>query len=273
MKKRARMEIVHWRREAYTLKRRNSLSIGAPATLVAKLRRDKLSDQAASPLFSKIPGEIRAIIYVYALTDAGAINWMLVRDWHHRFTVPRAFSCLPTNGDPVEDGFPWERWKYEASGRALLRTCRRIYTEAIPILYSKNQFRFEDGISLHAFAAITPTSMLKNIRSLRIDGCSGMRGEDMLAVIRLPCWENLRVIYIAHHWPISDGYDPFEIIATEAETLKNCVFHFLLYENEYHSGNPHVKDPADRRLLSYKYVDPRADPNWRSADWRTVTEV
>lgn len=224
--KQARMDLVHWRRKAHTLARRNSLSIGTPTTLVAKLRGDKLSDQAACPLFSKLAREIRESIYQSALTESGAIHWGLTRDWHHRFSVPKAWSCLPIIGDPTQSKFPWESWRSGASGTtgcALLRTCRRIYTEAIPILYSKNQFRFNDGISLHAFAATTPTSRLKNIRSLRIDGCEGMGEEDMRAVIRLKCWENLRVMYLVHNWPIEESYDPRAILPEYVAGISRCI--------------------------------------------------
>lgn len=267
------MDIVHWGRKSHALKRRKSLSIGASTTLVAKIQRKHVADQAGCSLFAKIPMEIREMIYQFALTDTGAVDWALKRDWHHRFTVPRANSCLPISGDPAEIEYRCQHAKPGASGCALLRTCRRIYTEAIPILYSITQFHFDDGDALHAFAAITPTSRLRNIRTLRIDLGTGLGDKTCRAVIRLKCWENLRVMYIANQWPITDEYDPYESIVAEAESLKHCVFYFLMYENEYFVRSPNVVRTGPRKLLSYKYVDPKADPGWRNVEWRNIEEV
>ncbi|OAL01017.1 hypothetical protein IQ06DRAFT_293166 [Phaeosphaeriaceae sp. SRC1lsM3a] len=266
----ASIDTVHWQRKVHALKRRQSLSIEATTSLIAKIRKKKVSDQETCLLFNKIPPEIREMIYEYALVETGAIQWGLERDWEYQFTVLKAVSCLPTTGDPTNIEYGWEHTKCGSSGGALLRTCRRIYTEAISTLYTRTQFRFTDAASLHAFAAITPASRLREIRSLRMDWSSWFSFKDHHAVVRFQCWENLRVVYIADDPFVPGPPDPFQSIVAKMESSTNCVFYLLNYGKPPNLRTSDRAPTYRRKLLSYKYVDPKKDPNWREAEWCMV---
>ncbi|KAK8228022.1 hypothetical protein HDK77DRAFT_486551 [Phyllosticta capitalensis] len=74
-----------------------------------------IDPQLSSPLFSKLPPELRAQIWAHLLTHPSII--LLVAD----------------------GGLPHTHYGRHLSP-ALLRTCRRIYLEALPILYGRNAF-------------------------------------------------------------------------------------------------------------------------------------
>ncbi|KAH7409902.1 hypothetical protein DE146DRAFT_329841 [Phaeosphaeria sp. MPI-PUGE-AT-0046c] len=272
--KRAHMNDVHWRRKAQTLKRRRSLSIGATNTLGSRNRTKKVSDQGACPLFTKLPTEIREMIYQYVLIDTGAFYWRQYRDWEHRFNVVKAYPCLPTSGDPMKIEYEWHLARSGGSGCAFLRTCRLVYTETIPILYRNTQFRFSDYSSLHAFSAITPTSKLRHIRSLWIDWSAWLGIKNSDAIIRLKCWENLRFMYILIDELFHRSSNSSDLVVGEAEPIGNCVFYFLVYATlpQIRNQDRNQAEPLTHhwKLQSYKHVDPKGDPNWRNADWCMV---
>lgn len=52
---------------------------------------------------------------------------------------------------------------------SLLRTCRRVYSDVIPYLYSKPTFSFQDTLPFLAFVASIPPSHFQHIRSVTIN--------------------------------------------------------------------------------------------------------
>ncbi|TID17574.1 putative WD repeat-containing protein [Venturia nashicola] len=91
-----------------------------------------MDPQLQSPLFSRLPGELREQIWKYALTSSGAI-------------VDPTISPYPrTHFQPVPK-----------LGVSLLRTCKRINTEtSSAFLYSQNRFRFTNAHTMHHFLSI-----------------------------------------------------------------------------------------------------------------------
>ncbi|KAF1948685.1 hypothetical protein CC80DRAFT_299207 [Byssothecium circinans] len=169
------MSNIHFEHKGRKISRRNSLSIGQPTKPWTKLLSKKVSNQTTSPLF-KLPLEIREMIYEYSLIDdrGGYIetwDWKDTRFLHlvtSRRTQDRKMLveclCLDRRGERRSKAF---------LRSALLRTCRRIYTEALPILYAKTQFVFFTGRVFNAFSLHTPSSHVQHIRSLRInDACT-----------------------------------------------------------------------------------------------------
>ncbi|KAF1977028.1 hypothetical protein BU23DRAFT_318114 [Bimuria novae-zelandiae CBS 107.79] len=59
--------------------------------------------------------------------------------------------------------------KFRGTWVSFLQTCRRVYSEAIPFLYSLPTFFFHDTMPFLAFAASLPPSHFKHIRSVTIN--------------------------------------------------------------------------------------------------------
>lgn len=266
-RKKSRMERMHFDRKSQALERRKSLSIGADTPWWNRLRTKQVSNQATSPLFSKLPREIREIIYGYALTGTGAIYWDLARKRGRKFPKLKAYPCLPTSGAPEKIAFDIRPAKFEGANCAVLRTCRLIYTEALPVLYRSTQFTFSGHASLRAFSKVTPRERLEEIRSIRID-CQDWRNEPFLAGNRFECWKNLRVVYAAYHGDIDFLQNHLELIVEEARSAEGCAFCLLMYEAPTSPKNRHQEHAGP---LSYAYVDPKRD--WTALEWHEVKDV
>lgn len=171
-RKHERMSAVHFEHRGRAInRRRNSLSIGKPTGRFTRMLRKRTSDQAASPLFSKLPTEIREAIFEAVLVETGAV--LLASSgpgysYFDRFSRIVGLVCDRATEDHI-DQIPWGLPRGPDASLALLCTCRRIYTEALPILYSRTQFAFRETGDCVAFSQITPKPHLQRIRSLRID--------------------------------------------------------------------------------------------------------
>jgi hypothetical protein len=161
---------VHFEHQGRKVKRRSSLSIGQPTTPWRKLRQKKASSQRDSQIFSTLPPEIRELIYEYTFMDTGAVLVGTCREDKFRRINARPYTQIQTvfldNESDITCQPPRSR-----SGSALLRTCRLIYTEALPILYARTQFVFEEHRSslryqFNLFNQVMPTSHLQHIRFL-----------------------------------------------------------------------------------------------------------
>ena len=126
---------------------------------------------ASSPLLCKLPLEIRRKIYAYALGQQ-VVHILLVprRITHISCTSPTATDftrvCCP-DADPsrVPRHVPTPPSKIAV---ALLRTCRQIYAEALPVLYESNTFDTNDLSAFVFLAAAIPPKGLASIRSLHV---------------------------------------------------------------------------------------------------------
>ncbi|KAF2678545.1 hypothetical protein K458DRAFT_423002 [Lentithecium fluviatile CBS 122367] len=171
----AAMSAVHFEHRGRKINRRNSLSVGKPVKVWARLFRKKTSSQSESPLFSKLPPELRFAIFELALVDTGAVHmhmgythrsgWTLYED--SRFMRIQAMSCDLNVETPLQLEKEDHALLNDYSSTTLLRTCRLIYTEALPILYSNNQFVFGHVNMFTTFTRNIPKSHLQYLRSIR----------------------------------------------------------------------------------------------------------
>lgn len=138
--------------------------------------------QLQSPLFSNLPLEIRRLIYHHALVSRsthivrlgprlGHIRCRLSRNarpWDHR--------CwgITVNGSDLyhgpHDGFPTEEETEENKPGLLplVMACRRIYTEAMPVLYGDNTFSMLHLESVMSLADTILPQRLNTIRSVEL---------------------------------------------------------------------------------------------------------
>ncbi|KAF2438420.1 hypothetical protein P171DRAFT_491091 [Karstenula rhodostoma CBS 690.94] len=177
-----RMSDMHFVRQGRKLRRRNSLSIEKP---VGKIRQTlkilkKPFNQHLSPLFAKLPYEIRIQIYEKALSDTGAVciyTAPITDDWDsfHKLRAADGLLHLGIQPSPqymtrISSGLMGRIESYHLS-IALLQTCRLLYSEALPLLYSYNQFVFNDPRRLVALSHSIPRTHFEHIRSIWLD-CS-----------------------------------------------------------------------------------------------------
>lgn len=113
----------------------SKLSIGlqkpsmAAATMTAKgpmLPKSSVKLQKRCPLLYAIPPEIRCMIYSHLLVSADPINSEQANK-----LIGDKRSVLLSDHNPIS-----------GISATLLRTCRKVYNEALPILYGRNVFIF-----------------------------------------------------------------------------------------------------------------------------------
>ena len=126
---------------------------------------------ASSPLLTKLPLELRQKIYTYAL-GSHLVHILLTpsRIAHFCCTCPTFTdfnrACCPSARHlivPKSVPIP-----PSPIAIALLRTCRQIYAEAIPILYSSNTFDIDDLRAFVLLAGNVPSRGLSAIKSLHL---------------------------------------------------------------------------------------------------------
>ncbi|KAI0105692.1 hypothetical protein GGR51DRAFT_548941 [Nemania sp. FL0031] len=137
------------------------ISDAEPSSRVGSRRPNKGSETEApirkkqrSLLFG-LPVEIRLEIY----------DWLLVSRFNRLKNLPEVVGNnhqkMILLSDPKDH-------RYRTIGLAILQTCKQIYREAVPILYSRNVFQFLDpDLMLRLMDQIGPTNT-KLIRSLDI---------------------------------------------------------------------------------------------------------
>jgi hypothetical protein len=111
-----------------------------------------MDPQLNSPIFSKLPGELRNAIYAFASTSQTPI------------TDPSNPSCK--SGQAIAT----QHHQIPALGFALQRTCKRVYNElgTYP-LYTLNNFRFTSATSAHRFLISLPKEQAVLIRDVEVD--------------------------------------------------------------------------------------------------------
>lgn len=180
---RERMSDMHFARKGRQWKRRKSLSSVEPASSLSRiLKKSKTSSsQQLSPLFAKLPYEIRTQIFEYVLFDMGIIliDTIAISSIRRSFHKIRAQTCSRDLVSPKDIGYldmfgPDGLAGPDSLTRphinvALLQTCRRVYQEVIPLVYANTHFFFKDPRHLIALSHSIPRTHFQQIRSIRMD--------------------------------------------------------------------------------------------------------
>lgn len=127
-----------------------------PATLAETFQAQGVHSQDPSPLFNKIPSELRNLIFEYVFTEYPAVPPLA-----HDFAVQMNHDEAPTPAEVIGNETPSANWDTMTNARNdwirpdcsgaiptdLLRTCKRIYLEAhsLPILQKEFRFYFYRG--------------------------------------------------------------------------------------------------------------------------------
>ncbi|KAF2648166.1 hypothetical protein K491DRAFT_257429 [Lophiostoma macrostomum CBS 122681] len=183
---------------------RNQSNVGPSATpsvtAAALSIRPRTYSQHQSPLFRKLSGELRNSVYEYALgspsclmhiipTGAETQDELATTSFGHRRCDDHGSKSLWPNYSE-HPGYPtWQhtcfgQWSKVNDGRAgggrhhatasndglisLVFNCRRVYLEAIPVLYLENIFNFQRVSVLNAWNARLPSWQWQNIRHIHI---------------------------------------------------------------------------------------------------------
>ncbi|KAK8127541.1 hypothetical protein PG984_008649, partial [Apiospora sp. TS-2023a] len=119
-----------------------------PPTLVERFQAQDINKQDASPLFKKLPPEVRTQIYEYALTEEPADSAQ-----HHQFAVrydhnDEQLTPRPSFGTPSVTrniaGFDWVRPENPSRmviSVALLQTCKLVYLESASIPWTQKEHK------------------------------------------------------------------------------------------------------------------------------------
>lgn len=138
-------------------------------------------EQTTSILFTKLPAEIRALIYTFAICD----------EEKSRLNIGfrgSPVASMNTSNKPGyiaayrDDDASQRTWGLDKGVLSLMRTCRLIYTEAIPLLYSTPTFVFSHTgpLTFMAFVATILPERKDAIRWLDLEGldCQRTGGSD-----------------------------------------------------------------------------------------------
>ncbi|KAJ0414333.1 hypothetical protein BJY00DRAFT_318899 [Aspergillus carlsbadensis] len=139
-----------------------------------------IDPQTQCPLFSSLPFEIRHMIWVAVL---GGLNIAIVPR-RHRTLIPSVYSqcgcvdkhahtcpllgCIIDGHDRRQDQDHDEDPKDGLWVLALVLTCRRVYTETLPIIYTRNKFTFRTFDAIKLFRFLIPASHWNLIRSVHV---------------------------------------------------------------------------------------------------------
>lgn len=129
--------------------------------------------QAASPLFTRLPAELRLIIYAFVFAGCQATVWFDAEFGGYR---QPGFSPAPWQGGRrdrlARDGH--NCYEHSGGGFALLETCRLVYIEAFKPYFSEATLRVTydirtwlRGCELQKVCARLPPEIKVNLRHLR----------------------------------------------------------------------------------------------------------
>ncbi|KAJ6020635.1 hypothetical protein N7540_006139 [Penicillium herquei] len=137
------------------LPRKRALTLPLPESTVTRWswkawKQPKTEDQTQCLFLNRLPPEIRIQIYLHVLGNKTTRIWRSNDGFQH--TSARTEDLLPRLMNINGCFMPrWHRWRNSApiicatGNLSLLLTCRKIYSEAIDILYSGNTIRLLDN--------------------------------------------------------------------------------------------------------------------------------
>ncbi|KAK8216864.1 hypothetical protein M8818_001827 [Zalaria obscura] len=136
-------------------------------------RHGHTMDTSQKPCYlTKLPGELRNLIYSYVFQSTTvALRPRSPLDKPHplrpltvqRRVVRQHHGILGKQRAPANGNISWE-----TSLTGIILTCHQIHDEALPYLYAKTTFFFEDLKRLRAFLAVVPQSHTNLIRRLEL---------------------------------------------------------------------------------------------------------
>lgn len=148
---------------------------------MAQLQMPAASSTSQSPFF-RIPPELRRRIYGYALRDRVPIS--MGADGSVCGRLMRSMS------DCSEEDF---------NRRSILRTCKIIYAEALPILYQTNTFTTERAMDLRSFRRKTSLARLK-LNNVHYFFFYRSPMLNRTRIIELKRMSNLKKVIIGQNW-------------------------------------------------------------------------
>ncbi|KAF2466197.1 uncharacterized protein BDR25DRAFT_306348 [Lindgomyces ingoldianus] len=243
--KRDRMSVIRFKRQARSTKnRRGSLSTHChpPKTFLSSLRpkRQALS-QSQSPLFCKLPPEIRVVIFEMVLCESGRMHVTITDGADDLVAYLKSHLCTSSSVVPqCHFGCYNVRPQSQPKLLSLLKSCRLAYSEGIDLLYSRNAFAFRDTEQFIVFANTIPLSRLNQIKHISIDCCSFEKRFPQAFQQSNPAFE----------------YSPLQRVPAIISTMKkleSLYLSFRLYgshENNYQSSvGPYAVRAAERWFL------------------------
>lgn len=128
--------------------------------------------------FLSLPPEVRVQIYGHLLIHSSSIKPQLLRAPEYYSGIQRAQRALSNlRSQPVRDFSPES---------AILRTCRQVYLEAMPVLYGENTFSYSCAMSIFNdedyLKVGFPDQRLEQIKHLELKAQPGRRVEPMVPV-------------------------------------------------------------------------------------------
>ncbi|RHZ70279.1 hypothetical protein CDV55_100459 [Aspergillus turcosus] len=183
-------------------------------------------DQLQSLFFTKLAPEIRCMIYRGILVPSHALH---VRRTHRRLCCMPCInlkretsvthhshgSCYQPCAD---DGTVLRRLPGETPRQnqilPLLCSCRRVYTEAIGLLYKANTFDFDDPLTVQALPLCMVPHRLASIRHIRLD-IQAFENRDILADVS-SSWEQACTVLA--------GIEALEELVVTLRTLDKGTF-------------------------------------------------
>ncbi|KAF1970948.1 hypothetical protein BU23DRAFT_570217 [Bimuria novae-zelandiae CBS 107.79] len=255
-----RMADMHFAREGRKINCRNSLSDVKPVGRFSQAfrRQKELSEQTRSPLFSKLPYEIRREIFKDVLFDTRVVfsdregilldtRSVLIDtipinpDKWDSFHKIRVQTCHLNLGGPIDSVVTGHKVRLDLS---LLLTCRLAYMETLPMLYAQTQFVFNDPKHLVAFSRSIPQTHFAHIRSIHMgfrkatafqENCAStgefVKYRTFVVPLRRPMKEYCEVIRSMPR--LNSVYIAFR--ATARVRVRDAQFQKMLHEmQEYH---------------------------------------
>ncbi|KAF2869841.1 hypothetical protein BDV95DRAFT_89008 [Massariosphaeria phaeospora] len=157
--------------------------------------------------FTKLPAEIRNMIYEYSVVANEKIRIVGHKDTKGRMIAKRTFGYLGPRND---------------INLSLLRVSRQVREECTPVLYAKNRFCFEQASSMTLFMAQHATR-LSDLRHVTIGfRCAHASTTSFAAFSSLAHTTNLQSITLDSWYFGSDWADP--IALAEKFYLAACVW-------------------------------------------------
>ncbi|RHZ46212.1 uncharacterized protein CDV56_100655 [Aspergillus thermomutatus] len=160
---------------------RSRRSLSLPLRPQQENVQNRSHDQVQSLFFTRLVPEIRCMIYREILVASNAVH---IRRTHRRLC---SMPCrnLDRQGDTqsdthrscvhplADDGTVLRRLPGEEPHQdqilPLLCSCRRVYTEAIGLLYKANRFHFDNPLTVQALPLCMVSRRLASIRYIRLD--------------------------------------------------------------------------------------------------------